>query len=97
LTYHMNTLQSLDAPEEICVTLNRAGEIDPERILRRIPYRHPIFDRDALAAQARRADVSGVGRVHYCGAYWRYGFHEDGVESAHQVLEDLTEQGVPVG
>jgi len=97
LTYHMNTLQSLDAPEELCVTLNRQGDIAPERVLRRVAYRHPIFDREALAAQARRSDISGVDRVHYCGAYWRYGFHEDGVESAHWVLEDLANLGVPVG
>ena len=84
LTYHMNTLQSLDAPVEFCVTLNGADRIAPEKVLRRITYHHPIFSSQSVDAQARHSEISGPNRTHYCGAYWGYGFHEDGVRSALQ-------------
>lgn len=86
VTYNMNMLQNLaDAPETFCVTLNRAAFIDPHKILRRFTYAHPLFTPDSVAAQARRREISGVRRTHYCGAYWGYGFHEDGVNSALDV------------
>jgi predicted NAD/FAD-binding protein len=85
VTYHMNTLQSLSAPDEFCVTLNQADRIDPEKILRRISYAHPVFTPAGIAAQVRHAEISGVNRTHYCGAYWGWGFHEDGVVSALEV------------
>ena len=82
VTYHMNRLQSLDAPVEFCVTLNPHREIAADRVIDAWSTQHPIFDSAAIAAQQRHADVSGVDRIHYCGAYWGYGFHEDGVNSA---------------
>lgn len=85
LTYHMNRLQSLDAPEELCVTLNRRAAIDPERIISVQRYAHPIFTPEGLVAQRRWADVSGVRHTHFCGAWWRWGFHEDGVWSGLRV------------
>lgn len=81
VTYNMNVLQSLDAPVPFLVTLNRTAEIDPQTILGYYTYDHPIFSTDAVAAQRRRAEISGVRRTYYCGAYWSYGFHEDGVNS----------------
>lgn len=89
VTYWMNALQSIDAPVELCVTLNRAEAIAPERILRTIRYTHPVFDRGALEAQRMRPQVSGRDRVHYAGAYWRHGFHEDGVLSALDAVEEV--------
>jgi predicted NAD/FAD-binding protein len=86
VTYHMNQLQKIPGPTQFCVTLNRTEEIDPERVIARIPYAHPIFDARALAAQALHDRVSGLHRTHYCGAYWGNGFHEDGVQSALRVL-----------
>jgi predicted NAD/FAD-binding protein len=88
LTYNMNILQSLDAPVRFLVTLNRA-DIDPSKILRRFVYHHPVYTPQAVQAQARRKEISGVARSFYCGAYWRYGFHEDGVVSALWALEDF--------
>ena len=85
VTYHMNRLQSLDADREFCVTLNRSEAIDPENVLRVIRYDHPVFTPAGLAAQRRFDEVSGVRRTHYCGAWWGYGFHEDGVVSALRV------------
>lgn len=82
VTYNMNILQGLDAPAPFCVTLNHDAAIDPGRVLRRFVYHHPVFTPRAIAAQRRHAEISGVNRTHYCGAYWRHGFHEDGVRSA---------------
>jgi predicted NAD/FAD-binding protein len=87
VTYHMNRLQSLDTPEEYCVTLNDSDAIDRGKILREIEYRHPLFTLEAVRAQRRWAEVSGVRHLHFCGAYWFYGFHEDGLNSAIRVAK----------
>jgi len=89
VTYHMNQLQRIDAPVELCVTLNRSEDIDPSQVLARMEYAHPVFDRAALDAQTLHDRVSGPHRTHYCGAYWGHGFHEDGVQSALRVLESF--------
>jgi predicted NAD/FAD-binding protein len=83
----MNRLQSLRAEREFCVTLNRTEAIDPDRIIRRIAYAHPVYTAAGVAAQERFREVSGRDRVHFCGAYWGWGFHEDGVRSAVRVAE----------
>ncbi|MBN1106256.1 MAG: FAD-dependent oxidoreductase [Deltaproteobacteria bacterium] len=87
LTYDMNILQGLDAPVEFCVTLNRPAQIAPEKVLRSILYAHPVFTPAGVAAQARREEINGVRRTYFCGAYWGYGFHEDGVKSALAVCK----------
>jgi predicted NAD/FAD-binding protein len=87
VTYHMNRLQALHAEQEFCVTLNRTGEIAPEHIIRTIAYAHPVYTREGTAAQARVAEISATNRTHFCGAYWGWGFHEDGVASALRVAE----------
>jgi predicted NAD/FAD-binding protein len=85
VTYHMNRLQSLRAEREFCVTLNRTEEIDPARVIRTIPYAHPVFTAAGVKAQGRVDEISGRNRTHFCGAYWGWGFHEDGVVSALRV------------
>ncbi len=85
VTYNMNMLQSLKADENFCVTLNWAGAIDPKKILRKFVYHHPVYDPGGLEARKRRAEINGVNRTYFCGAYWGYGFHEDGVNSALEV------------
>jgi predicted NAD/FAD-binding protein len=89
VTYHMNRLQALDADRELCVTLNRSQAIDPGQVLRTIEYAHPVFTAAGARAQARHAEISGE-RTHYAGAYWAWGFHEDGVVSALRAVERLT-------
>jgi hypothetical protein len=86
LTYDMNVLQSLRSRHTLCVTLNAAEHVDERCVLRRMEYAHPLFTLAGAAAQRRHHEISGVRRTHYCGAYWRYGFHEDGVVSALQAL-----------
>jgi predicted NAD/FAD-binding protein len=85
VTYNMNILQGFDCPEQFCVTLNNSDAIDPNKVLKRIHYQHPIYTPKSVAAQARHAELN-KGRTFYCGAYWRYGFHEDGVVSALEAL-----------
>ncbi len=87
LTYNMNILQRLDAPAPLLVTLNRSDEIDPAHVIRRITYHHPLFTPAAVAAQSRQRELNGALRTYYCGAWWRNGFHEDGVVSALQALD----------
>jgi predicted NAD/FAD-binding protein len=89
VTYNMNILQSLDGPETFCVTLNAAGAIDPDRVIGRVTYDHPMMTQAGVAARARRAEVSGPNRTHYCGAYWGNGFHEDGVVSGLDVAREV--------
>jgi predicted NAD/FAD-binding protein len=87
VTYDMNILQRIGAPKELCVSLNLAEAIDPAKILREITYYHPVYNPESLAARHRHREISGVNRTHYAGAYWGYGFHEDGVTSALEVCK----------
>jgi predicted NAD/FAD-binding protein len=89
VTYNMNILQSLAAPVQFLLTLNRSADVDPRRVLGSYVYHHPVYTREAVAAQKRRPEINGVRRTYYCGAYWRYGFHEDGVNSAVDSLEEF--------
>lgn len=87
LTYWMNNLQSLKSDTNLCVSLNMSDRIDPGKVIRTIPYAHPVFTPGGVGVQRRHAEISGVERTHFCGAYWRWGFHEDGVVSALNALE----------
>jgi predicted NAD/FAD-binding protein len=82
VTYDMNRLQGIRSHRRFLVTLNPAGEIDPSCVLRRIEYHHPLMTAQAVAAQRRRAEINGARGTFYAGAYWGFGFHEDGVNSA---------------
>jgi predicted NAD/FAD-binding protein len=92
VTYHMNTLQRLAAPAELCVTLNDSGRVAQGRVLGRYRYEHPLFDAAADAAQARHAEIDGERNTYFCGAYWRNGFHEDGVVSALAAVAHFNER-----
>jgi uncharacterized protein len=89
VTYWMNNLQRLRAERQYLVTLNRSEEIDPGKTIRRFEYDHPIYTAAGVAAQNRHTEISGVRRTHYCGAYWGWGFHEDGVVSALRVCQGI--------
>jgi predicted NAD/FAD-binding protein len=82
LTYDVNRLQGLGTPGPVCVTLNNAQKIGRQHMLQQIQYEHPVFTPGAVAAQRRHDEINGARRVYFCGAYWGYGFHEDGVNSA---------------
>lgn len=86
VTYDMNILQSLEANDTFLVTLNHIHGIDPNKIIKRLTYHHPVYTPEGVIAQSRHAEISGVNRTCYAGAYWRNGFHEDGVFSALEAL-----------
>ncbi|EKO3583047.1 NAD(P)/FAD-dependent oxidoreductase [Vibrio metschnikovii] len=92
LTYNMNILQHIDSSETFCVTLNSSESINPNKVLRKFTYHHPVFNRAAIAAQQHKAEISGVNHTWFCGAYWHNGFHEDGVKSALDVVTRLSAQ-----
>ena len=92
LTYNMNILQSINCKETLCVTLNDHNSVDETKILKKITYHHPLFNVKSIEAQKRKSEISGVNNTHYCGAYWRNGFHEDGVVSALDVCKDFGEK-----
>ena len=89
VSYCMNLLQSIDSPDPFIVTLNRSHDIDPAKILARMNYRHPVYDHASVAAQGRRGDINGVRRTWFAGAYWGFGFHEDGLRSGVDVAREL--------
>ena len=90
VTYWMNNLQRLRTKEHYFVTLNRGEEIDPATVIRRIAYDHPVYTKEGVSAHARWDEISGSGhRTHFCGAYWGWGFHEDGVVSALRACREL--------
>lgn len=89
VSYCMNILQGIDSPEPFVVTLNRTEAIDPSKILRRMHYQHPVYTRASVVAQTRKAEIQGRRRTWYVGAYWGWGFHEDGMRSAVEVAAAL--------
>jgi len=89
LTYHLNPLQAIPSTTPVLVTLNQDEAIDPELVLARMDYAHPMLDPPAIAAQRQHAEINGVRRTWFCGAYWGYGFHEDGVRSAVETCRAL--------
>lgn len=88
LTYNMNILQHIETETQVLVTLNDP-DIHPDKIINQFDYAHPFYDQAMLDAQQRHHEISGRLNTHYCGAYWYYGFHEDGVKSALRVCEAL--------
>lgn len=89
LTYDMTALQHLPGSQRYLVSLNSDEHIDPARVLASIEYAHPVFDGDAIDAQRRFEEIDGVDRIHYCGAWWGYGFHEDGMVSGLRVCRRI--------
>ena len=92
VTYNMNILQGLDCPETFCVTLNHSDAIDESKIIKHLNYMHPVFTQSTLDAQKKHSRLNGMNRCFYAGAYWRYGFHEDGVVSALNTISDFKER-----
>ena len=86
----MNILQGIDAQSQFCVTLNHSDAICPGKIIQRVQYSHPVFNQETLISQGQHEKINGRNRTYYCGAYWRNGFHEDGVVSALDALKHFT-------
>ncbi len=91
VTYNMNILQHIKSHDTFCVTLNNTESIDNNKIIKRVNYSHPIFTPRGIESQKKHSQLNGINRCFYAGAYWRYGFHEDGVVSALDTLNDFGE------
>lgn len=89
ISYWMNRLQGLPPAVPLIVSLNQTDRIDPERILARRAYRHPVYTPEMRGAQQRIDEIDGIDGVSFAGAAWGWGFHEDAVASAHRVVTRL--------
>ena len=78
VTYHLNRLQALDEPLDYCVTLNQTERIDPQQVLAKMVYEHPVYTLETPVAQRRLPALNGRRATYFCGAYHGWGFHEDG-------------------
>ncbi len=86
LTYHMNRLQNLKTRQSYFVTLNRRQAFPENKVIRRMLYTHPCYTRESLESQKSLPELNGKNRTFFCGSYFGYGFHEDAVKSALQVV-----------
>jgi predicted NAD/FAD-binding protein len=89
ITYYMNKLQRLQSEGDYFVTLNPDGQIDPSRVLYETVYTHPIYTPQSPESQRAITAINGSRGTYFCGAYMRYGFHEDAVVSALNVVADF--------
>lgn len=89
VSYYMNLLQGIPGEIDYIVSLNQEELIDPARVLVKRQYQHPVFTPEAVAAQRRWNDINGKQRTWFCGAWWGWGFHEDGTRSAQRVVDAL--------
>lgn len=87
VTYCLSILQQIKSRYTVNLTLNAEDKIHPDRVLKRFIYEHPVFNTQRAAAQERHAELIGQNRTSFCGAYWKNGFHEDGVVSALRVCK----------
>ena len=81
VTYYLNKLQRLESDEHWCLTLNRTNEIDPEHVVDRTTFEHPVYTLTSLRSQPELRRLSGARHTLYAGAYHGFGFHEDGFAS----------------
>ncbi len=89
LSYYLNRLQGLDEDRHFLVTLNPETEPTEKSVIRRMKYRHPVYTAESVATQPDLRRINGANRTHFCGAYFGNGFHEDGLNSAIAVADDL--------
>jgi predicted NAD/FAD-binding protein len=89
VTYDLSRLQNHNSPDPILLTLNGTEQVEPSKIIDQFVYHHPAFAYDSVKAQSRHREMNGYRRTYYCGAYWGYGFHEDGVKSALAVADSF--------
>ena len=87
LTYWMNKLHNLDTELDYFVTLNPIETPKEGTVLRSFPYEHPLFNQESIAAQKELWKLQGRNRMWFCGSYFGYGFHEDGIQAGLAVAE----------
>ncbi|MEN1729720.1 MAG: FAD-dependent oxidoreductase, partial [Pseudomonadota bacterium] len=92
VSYYMNLLQGIEGETDYIVSLNQTELIDPDQVLVKRQYSHPVFTPEAIRAQQRWDEINGQRNTWFCGAWWGWGFHEDGTRSARRVIDHLTQQ-----
>ena len=90
--YWMNALESLPGPTNVFTTLNSNHRIRADKILVERHYTHPVFTAASVAAQKRKPELDGQQNTYYVGAYWGWGFHEDGARSAFEISQQIKER-----
>ena len=91
ITYWLNLLQNLKCDENIFLTLNPYFKIDEKKILKKVRFTHPYFDQSALNFQSQLTNLQNKRNILYCGSYFGYGFHEDGIKSSIEMLKTLND------
>lgn len=89
VSYSMNLLQGFESPEPFVVSLNRTAAIDPAKVIAKMTYHHPVYTHASVAAQERRTELNGRRRTWFAGAYWGFGFHEDGMRAGVEAAAGL--------
>lgn len=92
--YNMNILQGVSKKKDYLININGEEKVNPNKVIKRIEYMHPIFNVDALKAQFRLPELNEQGPIYYCGSYFRYGFHEDALLSSVNLCEKLLGRSV---
>ena len=95
VTYWMNNLQPLKGDQDLFVTLNPLSPPSEGSILRASIYHHPVYSMEAMEAQKHLWNLQGKKRTWFCGAYFGYGFHEDGLQAGLAVAEQLGGEARP--
>ena len=91
ITYWLNLLQNLKCKENIFLTLNPYFEIDSSKVIKKVKFTHPYFDQSALANQSKLKNLQNKRNILFCGSYFGYGFHEDGIKSSIEMLKNLND------
>lgn len=92
VNYWMNLLQNIDCPQPLIVSLNQSEHIDASQILKQVTYQHPVYNNQTIYAQTQKSLIQGKNRSYFCGAYWGWGFHEDGAKSAVEAVEQFNSE-----
>jgi predicted NAD/FAD-binding protein len=92
VNYYMNLLQNIDCSEPLIVSLNQSEHIDDDKKLKTMYYQHPVYTVNTMSAQSRRAEIQGKNNSYFCGAYWGWGFHEDGARSAVEAVSQFKKE-----
>ena len=94
VNYYMNLLQNIDCPEPLIVSLNQSKYIDESKILKKVYYQHPVYTVKTIKAQSRKPAIQGKNNSYFCGAYWGWGFHEDGARSAVEAVAQFKSEAI---
>ena len=91
VTYWLNQLQNLKIDKNIFLTINPFREIPANKIFKKVMFTHPYFDASALSNQSNLQKIQNKKNILFCGSYFGYGFHEDGIKSSIEMLKTLND------